>query len=93
MDYKDYKFWNKEKLWKLRKEIVLGSLFYNDYKNSFDIPEKACFNFFDSFMEYCWDIESEEENGLTEWEDVINKYDNKDELWNYFYGMEYPFGD
>lgn len=91
--YKDFEFWNKEKLWNLRKEICLGSLFINHYENSFGIPEKDCCSFFDSFVEDCWDIESEEENGLTEWKDILDKYDNAECLWDYFYGMEYPFGE
>ena len=36
MNYKDFEFWTKEKLWKLRKEICLGSLYLHDYENSFD---------------------------------------------------------
>ena len=41
----------KEQLWKLRKEIVLGSLYIDDYKNSFGInPENVC-DFFNSFIE------------------------------------------
>lgn len=91
MNYKDYKFWDKEKLWKLRKEIVLGSLYYSDYENSFNIPKKTCCDFFDGFIEWCWIIENE--NGLTELESIHEKYDNADELWDYFYGIEYPFGE
>lgn len=93
MNYKDFEFWSKEKLWKLRKEICLGSLYLHDYENSFGIPEDDCCSFFDSFIEWCWIVESEEENGLKEWEDIHKKYDNADELWDYFYGMEYPFGE
>ena len=93
MNYKDFEFWNKEKLWKLRKEICLGSLYLHHYENSFDIPAEICCNFFDGFVEWCWIIEEEKENGLKTWEDIYKKYDNADELWDYFYGMEYPFGE
>lgn len=95
MNYKNYDLWTKEKLWKLRKEICIGSLFYNDYKNSFGIPEKDCCSFFDSFIEDCWMIEDEKENEadkITKLEDLYAKYDNPDALWDYFYSMEYPFG-
>ena len=64
MNYKDFEFWNKEKLWKLRKEICLGSLYLHHYENSFDIPAEICCNFFDGFVEWCWIIEEEKENGL-----------------------------
>ena len=41
----------KEQLWKLRKEIALGSLYIDDYKNSFGInPENVC-DFFNSFID------------------------------------------
>lgn len=93
MNYKDFNFWSKEKLWELRKEIRLGSLYYSDYENSFDIPKDICSNFFDGFIEWCWIIEEEKENGLREWNDILNKYDNEIELWDYFYGIEYPFGE
>lgn len=93
MDYKDFEFWDKEKLWKLRTEICLGSLYYSDYENSFGIPEEDCCAFFDGFIDLCFIMESERENGLTDYQDVYNKYDNAEALWNYFYSVEYPFGE
>lgn len=82
-----YKF-DKETLWKLRQEICLGSLFIRDYENTFGIDAHVVCDFFDGFCDYIWELAKED--GLTEF--VDGKYDNKDELWNYFYGMEYPFG-
>ena len=93
MDYKYFEFWTEEKLWELRKEIVINSLYYDDYENSFGIPKRICCDFFDGFLEYCWIIEAETENGLTDWKDIYNKYDNAEALWNYFCGVEYPFGE
>lgn len=92
MDYKDFEFWSQEKLWELRKEICLGSMYYSDYENSFGIPKEDCCAFFDGFIDDCWNIEGEKENGLTDYQDVYNKYDNAEALWNYFYSVEYPFG-
>ena len=44
--------WTKEKLWKLRQEIKLGSLFISDYCNGFGVdPHKVC-NFFEGFLEF-----------------------------------------
>ena len=44
--------WTKEKLWELRQEIKLGSLFIADYRNSFGVaPHKVC-DFFDGFLEF-----------------------------------------
>lgn len=93
MNYKDFDFWNKEKLWELRKEICLGSLYFSDYKNSFGVPMNVCGDFFDGFIDYCFIVEEENENGLTELKDIYDKYDNADELWDYFCGLEYPFGE
>lgn len=93
MTYKDFEFWNKEKLWKLRNEIVLNSLFFSDYKNSFGIPMRDCGNFFDGFIGNCFIIEEENENGLTIFQDIMDKYDNENDLWDYFCGLEYPFGE
>ena len=92
MTYKDYDFWTKEKLWQLRQEIVLGSLFLSHYNNSFDIPVDDCCNFFDGFLDDCVSIESEIENCITALEDLYDKYDNADALCDYFYSVEHPFG-
>lgn len=93
MDYKDFEFWTKEKLWKLREEITLGSMFYVDYRNSFGIPEKICYGFFDGFIDLCFIMEKESKNGLTELVDIYAKYDNAEDLWCYFCAVEYPFGE
>lgn len=93
MDYRDFDFWNEEKLWELRKEICLGSMYYSNYENSFDIPKKVCCDFFDGFIDLCFIMESESKNGLTKLEDIYNKYDNAEALWNYFCAVEYPFGE
>ena len=93
MNYKNFEFWNKEKLWKLRTEICLNSIFYCDYENSFDIPKKTCFNFFDGFLEDCFIIEEENGNHLVGCEYIFTKYDNMEALWNYFCSLEFPFGE
>ena len=78
----------KEQLWKLRKEIVLGSLYIDDYKNSFGInPENVC-NFFDSFIE---DAQQDDEGNYNNRE--IKDFDNAEELYNYYLSCENPFGD
>lgn len=79
----------KEELWNLRLEIVLGSLFLKDYSNSFGIPVATCCDFFDGFIDDCFDRESDE----TSFEQVCDKYDNPDSLWEYYCYMyvEDPF--
>lgn len=78
----------KEQLWKLRQEIVLGSLYINDYKNSFGIDPQAVRNFFDSFIEDAQqDDEGNYNNRKTE------EFDNAEELYKYYMTCENPFGD
>ncbi len=65
-DYFDENGWLKQEfLWKLRQEIVLGSIYVADYRNSFGINEHKVCDFFTSF----WDSFCEElakEDGLRE---------------------------
>lgn len=78
----------KEQLWKLRQEIVLGSLYTHDYDNSFGIDPSAVCNFFDSFIEDSQvDDYGRPNNRKTE------EYDNAEDLYNYYRSCENPFGE
>ena len=78
----------KEQLWKLRQEIVLGSLYTHDYDNSFGIDPSAVSNFFDSFIEDAQiDDYGKPNNRKTE------EYDNAEDLYNYYRSCENPFGE
>lgn len=78
----------KEQLWKLRQEIVLGSLYTHDYDNSFGIDPSAVSNFFDSFIEDAqMDDYGKPNNRKTE------EYDNAEDLYNYYRSCENPFGE
>lgn len=86
---------NSKDLWKLRKEIVLNSLYLSDYENSFDIPIEDCCNFFEGyFEELCYilqdEIGEEEYNNLNsdEFYKRVFALDNEDNLYNYYYGIE-----
>lgn len=74
---------NKEELKQLRKEIVLNSLFLNDYKNSVGIRKKDACNFFDSYLEYLSDL-SKEDNKNMDIIDIIDKYDTTYNLYNFY---------
>jgi hypothetical protein len=82
--YKNIKYWNKTKLWKLRNEITLNGLFFEDYKNSFGIPVKLVCGFFDGYLEYLGTILDEDET-IKEytWQNIFN-LDSKENLWNWF---------
>ena len=83
----------KEQLWKLRQEITLGSIYINDYVNSFGIPAKNCCAFFDSFLEDCWYLADYEDRNIKDIEGIYAAYDDADHLFNYYYGIENPFGN
>ena len=85
----------KKDLWKLRQEIVLNSLYTNDYVNSFGINEQTVQDFFDSYIEELnWLLE--EKVGVEEIEKMnsdkyyseLFKLDNEDNLYNYYYSCE-----
>lgn len=61
--------WNKQKLWRLRQEIVLNSLYLRDYENTFGIPHYIVCDFFDGYMEYL---------------EEINETDTPENLWSWY---------
>jgi len=87
---------SEKDLWKLRQEIVLNSLFTNDYENSFGIDARKVQDFMDGyFEELCCllqeEIGEEKVNELVKknkyYEEVF-KLDTKENLYNYYYGIE-----
>ena len=78
----------KEQLWKLRQEIKLGSIYIDDYKNSYNINPKAVCDFFDSFIE---DAQQDDEGNFNNRK--IEEFDNAEELYDYYLSCENPFGN
>ena len=74
----------KNQLKQLRKEIVLNSLYLKDYSNSLYIKEKTACAFFDSYIEYLYEIATEDQFKSKDILDVIDRYDNIDNLYNYY---------
>ena len=82
---------SRKDLKKLRSEIVLNSLFFTDYINSFCIDYHDVAAFFDGYYDFIWELayEDAEEQGkgtsyLTH-DYVVENYDNTDNLvewWN-----------
>jgi len=85
----------KKDLWKLRQEIVLNSLYTNDYENSFGIEPLIIQSFFDSYMEelsyllqeQVGDEKIEKLNSDKYYEQLF-KLDNEDNLYNYYCSYE-----
>ena len=76
----------KENLWKLRKEIVLNSLYLSDYENSFGIDKEDLFYFFEGYLEDLgYLMEENIENYFDEmFFGYLGEYDTEDNLYNYY---------
>ena len=75
-----------EMLWRLRKEIILNSLFIADYRNTFGIDPHVVCDFFDSYLSYL-----DEEMKLTipgyddaHFFDHLPNFDTEENLWNWY---------
>lgn len=74
----------REELRDLRNEIVLNSLYTSDYENTHHILPRDAQNFFDGYVEYLYELA--EENGENpDIQDLCIKYDNADNLENWYY--------
>ena len=73
----------KNKLWKLRKEIILDSVYISDYRNSFGFDENLVASFFEGYSSFLWEKVTEE-HGHNSDERMIEEYDNKDNLWSWY---------
>ena len=71
----------KKQLKQLRNEITLNSLYLKDYNNSLFIKEKTVCDFFNSYIEYLYEIVSDETLDIY---DILDKYDNDNRLYNYY---------
>ena len=73
----------KNKLWKLRQEIVLNSLFVSDYRNSFGFTSYSVYYFFDGYMEYLEELATEEHGSDCSLEQIFG-FDNPDNLEDWY---------
>lgn len=81
--------WNIEKLWQLRQQISLNSLYVADYENGFGVTAKSACDFFDGFMSFISEMLYEDHPNTSDKEywDLIWGYDNIESLerwWNCF---------
>lgn len=78
----------REELKKLRSEIRLGSLFTNDFKNSFGIEPRACQDFFDGYADYLGELIEEAGYKNSEYWTVIDQFDNEETLFDWYNCIE-----
>lgn len=78
---------NREMLQKLRKQIVLNSLYLHDYYNNMGISKEDCYNFFEGYIDYISEIMEEEQGTVSdnEYFDNLIKYDTIDNLESWYY--------
>lgn len=76
----------KECLWELRKQIKLCSLYYADYRNTFDIDEHDVCDFFDSYADYLEELMYEDIPGFDDatYFDHLSDFDNAENLWDWY---------
>lgn len=84
---------NKSQLWNLRKEIVLNSLYLDDYDNSFGLDKCNLSVFFDGYLDY---LEDEMKYNIKNYDDnmffeYLKDYDNKDNLYDWYMMIEDNF--
>ena len=74
----------KEELWKLREEVIIGSLFISSYTNSFGYRAVDISHFFDGYCSYIEELMEEDKAD----DDEFENYDNADNLLSWFYCCE-----
>lgn len=80
----------KKELKELRKQVVLNSVFVKDYSNNLFIKSDTACDFFTSYMEYLYELAIENKFNSSDSIEIINKYDNIENLWNWYlcYGSD-----
>ena len=84
--YECSKNYAKSKLWNIRKDIILNSIYFDDYKNRYGYDTRMICNFFDGFLEYIEELMIENKQNIhpSYFYDLLPLYDNKETLWNWY---------
>lgn len=75
----------------LREDIILGSLYYSDYKNTLNLKVQDVFDFFDAYLNYLEELMGEDTKDYSDeqfWE-FLDKYDTDANLINFYHTYEY----
>jgi len=68
-DFIEGKF-GKTRLWNLRQNIVMNSLFMGDYRNDYDLDVEMVCNFFEGYFQYLVEL-AKSKGESTEYDDVM----------------------
>lgn len=75
--------WTQDKLWELRQQIRLNSLYVADYDNSMGVDALDASEFFDSYVNYL-EEQYEDKYCKTPTIEEIFAEDSSENLWNLF---------
>lgn len=73
-----------DELWALRNEIVLNSLFYAHYENSFGFDCHDICVFFEGYVSFLDELANEDGLEDIDINELCDKYDDKENLWGWF---------
>ena len=78
---------HQDDLWKLRTEVVFGSMFISDYRNTFGFSPASVQQFFEGYEQHL--IELVKEDGYKSvTAELIDRYDNADQLFDYYWSIQ-----
>lgn len=80
---KNFEKLTSAELWKLRKEIVLNSVYIYDYDNSFSFNPWDVGSFFDGYVGYLKELAEEDGFEGTDFY-LFEKYDTEENLYSWF---------
>lgn len=80
----------KNKLWNIRNDIVLNSLYYSDYENRYGYDTHMICDFFDGYLDYINELMKENNQNIhTDYFfHLLPLYDTKENLWNWYCMIE-----
>ena len=74
----------KAKLWQLRKQVKLCSIYVDDFQNDMGIDTQDACNFFDGYAEYLGELMQNDGHQDGEFFNLLEQYDNPDNLYNWY---------
>lgn len=82
----------KRKLWNIRQDVILCSLYYKDYNNRYGYNPYTMCDFFDGYAEYLDELMQETVKGYTDamFFDRLNEYDTPENLYDWYCCLERP---
>lgn len=75
----------QRKLWNLRKQVVVNSIYICDYQNNKGFSADSMCSFFEGYYDFLWELAEEDNNGKELTHDkVMGNYDNSENLWRWY---------